>query len=136
MHSGRLSLGRGWAEFSTKLAYFNLECEHSETIGICAVCQNPSRCRHTKVSFAAPPSPLLAILGMIEVICNDRIGRKIRVKCNPDDTIADLKKLIAAQCGTRWEKIRIQKWYNTYKDHITLEDYEIKDGMGLELYYN
>ncbi|CAE7320986.1 UBL5 [Symbiodinium microadriaticum] len=73
---------------------------------------------------------------MIEVICNDRIGRKIRVKCNPDDTIADLKKLIAAQCGTRWEKIRIQKWYNTYKDHITLEDYEIKDGMGLELYYN
>lgn len=67
---------------------------------------------------------------MIEVICNDRIGRKIRVKCNPDDTIADLKKLIAAQCGTRWEKIRIQKWYNVYKDHITLEDYEIKDGMG------
>ena len=49
-----------------RLAYFNLECEHSETIGICAVCQNPSRCRHTKVSFAAPPSPLLAILGMIE----------------------------------------------------------------------
>eukprot|EP00406_Dinophysis_acuminata_P069615 CAMPEP_0179292638 /NCGR_PEP_ID=MMETSP0797-20121207/42959_1 /TAXON_ID=47934 /ORGANISM="Dinophysis acuminata, Strain DAEP01" /LENGTH=175 /DNA_ID=CAMNT_0021001757 /DNA_START=78 /DNA_END=603 /DNA_ORIENTATION=- len=72
---------------------------------------------------------------MIEVICNDRIGRKIRVKCNPDDTIGDLKKLIAAQCGTRWEKIRIQKWYNIYKDHITLEDYEIKDGMGLELYY-
>ena len=26
--------------------------------------------------------------------------------------------------------------YNVYKDHITLEDYEIKDGMGLELYYN
>eukprot|EP00419_Tripos_fusus_P030284 CAMPEP_0172712434 /NCGR_PEP_ID=MMETSP1074-20121228/61096_1 /TAXON_ID=2916 /ORGANISM="Ceratium fusus, Strain PA161109" /LENGTH=73 /DNA_ID=CAMNT_0013536361 /DNA_START=42 /DNA_END=263 /DNA_ORIENTATION=+ len=73
---------------------------------------------------------------MIEVICNDRIGRKIRVKCNADDTIGDLKKLIAAQCGTRWEKIRIQKWYNIYKDHITLEDYEIKDGMGLELYYN
>ncbi|CAE7507282.1 UBL5 [Symbiodinium sp. CCMP2592] len=130
MHSGRFSLGKGWAEFSTKLAYFHLECEHSETIGICAVCQNASRCRHTEVSFAAPPNPLLAILGMIEVICNDRIGRKIRVKCNPDDTIADLKKLIAAQCGTRWEKIRIQKWYNTYKDHITLEDYEIKDGMG------
>ena len=26
--------------------------------------------------------------------------------------------------------------YNIYKDHITLEDYEIHDGMGLELYYN
>jgi len=23
-----------------------------------------------------------------------------------------------------------------YKDHITLDDYEIHDGMGLELYYN
>ena len=38
--------------------------------------------------------------------------------------------------GTRAEKLRIQKWYTIYKDHITLEDYEIHDGMGLELYYN
>lgn len=35
--------------------------------------------------------------------------------------------------GTRPEKIRIQKWYTVYKDHITLEDYEIRDGMGLEM---
>eukprot|EP00375_Theileria_parva_P000077 XP_762746.1 ubiquitin [Theileria parva strain Muguga] len=73
---------------------------------------------------------------MIEVILNDRLGRKIRVKCNSDDTILDLKKLVAAQTGTRHDKIRIQKWYTVYKDHITLEDYEIKDGMGLELFYN
>ena len=73
---------------------------------------------------------------MIEVILNDRLGKKVRVKCNPDDTIGDLKKIVAAQTGTRPEKLRIQKWYNIYKDHITLEDYEIKDGMGLELYYN
>merc|ERR1711879_156658 len=73
---------------------------------------------------------------MIEVILNDRLGKKIRVKCNEDDTVGDLKKLVAAQTGTKWEKIRIQKWYNIYKDHITLEDYEIHDGMGLELYYN
>ena len=63
-------------------------------------------------------------------------GKKIRVKCNDDDTVGDLKKLVAAQTGTRPEKIRIQKSYNIYKDHITLEDYEIHDGMGLELYYN
>ncbi|SBS88783.1 ubiquitin-like modifier HUB1, putative [Plasmodium ovale curtisi] len=64
------------------------------------------------------------------------LGKKIRVKCNPDDTIGDLKKLVAAQTGTRADKIRIQKWYTIYKDHITLQDYEIKDGMSLELYYN
>ena len=53
-----------------------------------------------------------------------------------DDTVGDLKKLLAAQTGTRPEKLRIQKWYTVYKDHITLDDYEIHDGMGLELYYN
>ena len=72
---------------------------------------------------------------MIEVILDDRLGKKVRVKCNEDDTIGDLKKLAAAQLGTRPEKLRIQKWYTVYKDHITLEDYEIHDGMGLELYY-
>ncbi|EFA77659.1 ubiquitin-like protein 5 [Heterostelium album PN500] len=73
---------------------------------------------------------------MIEVVCNDRLGQKVRVKVNPDDTIGDLKKVIAAQIGIRPDKIRLQKWYNVYKDHITLEDYEIHDGDGLELYYN
>lgn len=29
------------------------------------------------------------------------------------------------RAGTRPEKIRIQKWYTIYKDHITLADYEI-----------
>jgi phage terminase small subunit len=33
-------------------------------------------------------------------------------------------------------KRRIQKWYTIYKDHITLDDYEVKDGSNLELYYN
>ena len=40
-------------------------------------------------------------LHMIEVICNDRLGKKIRVKCNEDDTIGDLKKLVAAHAGAQ-----------------------------------
>lgn len=47
---------------------------------------------------------------MIEVVLNDRLGKKVRVKCNANDTVGDLKKLAAAQLGTRAEKIRIQKW--------------------------
>jgi len=73
-------------------------------------------------------------MSMIEIVVNDRLGKKVRVKCSPNDTIGDLKKVIAAQTGTRPEKIRIQKYYTIYKDHITLADYEIHDGMGLELY--
>ncbi|KAL4251398.1 Ubiquitin-like modifier HUB1 [Abortiporus biennis] len=73
-------------------------------------------------------------MALIEVIANDRLGRKVRVKCSPDDTVGDLKKLIAAQTGTDWKKIQLKKWYTIYKDHITLADYEINDGMSLEMY--
>lgn len=33
------------------------------------------------------------------------ISFAVRVKCSPDDTIGDLKKLIAAQKGTKPEKV-------------------------------
>ena len=72
---------------------------------------------------------------MIEITVNDRLGKKVRVKCNEDDSIGDLKKLIAAQTGTRADKIVLKKWYTIFKDHIQLQDYEIHDGMNLELYY-
>lgn len=78
----------------------------------------------------------------------------MRVKCSPDDTVGDLKKLIAAQTGTDHTKIQLKKWcvgahspfapshrirsllrrYTIYKDHITLSDYEIHHGMSLEMY--
>ncbi|KAI8452984.1 ubiquitin-like protein [Phakopsora pachyrhizi] len=73
-------------------------------------------------------------MSFIEVTANDRLGTKVRVKCSKHDTIGDLKKLIAAQTGTRPEKIRLKKSNIEFKDHITLDDYEIHDGMSLELY--
>lgn len=57
----------------------------------------------------------------------------MRVKCLPDDTVGDFKKLLAAQIGTPAEKIVLKKGYTTFKDHITLADYEIHNGMNLEL---
>ncbi|KRX03323.1 hypothetical protein PPERSA_05681 [Pseudocohnilembus persalinus] len=73
---------------------------------------------------------------MIEIQVNDRLGKKERIKCRTDDKIGDIKKLVAAKTGIRPDKIKLQKWHQVYKDHITLEDYEIKDGMNLEMYYN
>jgi ubiquitin-like protein 5 len=72
---------------------------------------------------------------MIEVIVNDRMGKKVRVKCCKEDTIGDLKCLIAAQTGTKADHIVLKKSYSIYKDHITLFDYEITDGEMLEMYY-
>ncbi|KAI6183112.1 Ubiquitin-like protein 5 [Aphelenchoides bicaudatus] len=71
----------------------------------------------------------------IEITANDRLGKKIRLKCNLSDTIGDLKTLIAAQTGTRTDKIVLKKGNIIYKDQITLQDYEIKDGFNFELYY-
>ncbi|BGP52942.1 transcriptional repressor proteinral negative regulator of transcription subunit 4 [Rhodotorula sphaerocarpa] len=81
---------------------------------------------------------------LIEVIANDRLGnkgtpRQVRADSilnrddSSDDTVGDLKKLIAVQTGTKAEKIVLKKWYTIYKDHITLADYEIHDGMSLEM---
>lgn len=72
---------------------------------------------------------------MIEVIVNDRLGKKVRIKANPTDTVGDFKRLVAAQTGTRLEKIVLKKWYTIFKDNVTLADYEIHDGASLELYY-
>jgi hypothetical protein len=65
---------------------------------------------------------------VLQVIANDRLGRKgeintllhcsragpnfssVTVKCSPDDTVGDLKKLIAAQTGTDASKIQLKKW--------------------------
>lgn len=73
---------------------------------------------------------------MIEVIANDRHGRKERIKCFPTDTVLMLKKLIAAKLGTRHEKLKLQRANAVLNDQISLEDYEIKNGSSLEIYYN
>jgi len=73
--------------------------------------------------------------GMIEVIVNDRLGKKLRIKAAPSDTIGELKLVIAAASGTKPDKIVLKKWYTVFKDHITLDDYEIHDGASLEMYY-
>ncbi|KAI0002426.1 ubiquitin-related domain-containing protein [Russula compacta] len=73
-------------------------------------------------------------MALIEVIANNRLGHKVRVKCSSDDTVGDLKKLIAAQIGTSSDKLVLKRWYKPLKDNITLADYEIHDGTSLDLY--
>lgn len=73
---------------------------------------------------------------MIEVIVNDRLGKKVIVKCLSDDTVGDLKKVLGLQLGTSGSKLVLQKGGQILKDHITLDDYEIHDSTSLELYYS
>ena len=48
------------------------------------------------------------------------VGRKIKVFCEQDDTIEDLKKVVALQLHTEPTKLRIQRGSSEYKNHITL----------------
>lgn len=73
---------------------------------------------------------------MIEVSSNDRLGKKIKVKCLETDTIEDYKKILSLQIGTNYEKIVLKKGNQIFKNHITLEDYEIGDGFNFEMYYS
>ena len=73
---------------------------------------------------------------MMEVSVNDRLGKKILVKCMPEDTIGDFKKILAIQMGVPLvNKIVLQKGNAVLKNHITLDDYEIHDSTNLEMYY-
>ncbi|KAI8429358.1 hypothetical protein MSG28_000006, partial [Choristoneura fumiferana] len=78
---------------------------------------------------------LSGCLKMLEVTCNDRLGKKVRVKCNPDDTVGDLKKLIAAQTGTRsniacFSEFQ-QKTGKTSKQHNILPIWGTQETMNL-----
>lgn len=72
---------------------------------------------------------------MIAITVNDRLGKKVRLLCNEDDTIGDIKKVLAIKTGTKADRIVLKKWYRVFNDQITLADYEIGDGSNLELYY-
>ena len=71
---------------------------------------------------------------MIEVVCNDRLGKKVRVKCNSDDTIGDLKALVEAAAGIARAHQRL-----TFKhaplaiDERSLVSHGVRDGATLHL---
>lgn len=73
---------------------------------------------------------------MIEIIVNDRIGHKVRIKVNEDDTIKDVKILVAFKIGTRPERLRLQLANRVLVDSVTISDYEIHQGTEVDLLYD
>ncbi|GES84062.1 ubiquitin-like protein 5 [Rhizophagus clarus] len=63
---------------------------------------------------------------MIMVTCNDRLGKKVQVKCSPTDSILEFKKLLAAHIGTPYNKIKLRYGgINSLNNKLTLDDYSI-----------
>ncbi|CAI2165938.1 2508_t:CDS:2 [Funneliformis geosporum] len=73
---------------------------------------------------------------MIMVTCNDRLGKKVQVKCTPTDSVLEFKKLLAAHIGTPYNKIKLRYGgINSLNNKLTLDDYSISNGVNIELYY-
>uniref|UniRef100_A0A8C0ZNP0 Ubiquitin-like protein 5 n=1 Tax=Castor canadensis TaxID=51338 RepID=A0A8C0ZNP0_CASCN len=75
---------------------------------------------------------------MTEVVCKDCLGEKVKFQTN--DTTGDLEKvtgdkLITAKTSTHKNKIVLKKSQIVLKDHMSLGDCEIHDGMILRFYY-
>ncbi|CAI0412300.1 unnamed protein product, partial [Linum tenue] len=56
---------------------------------------------------------------------SDRQWKKAMMECNEDDIIENLKKQVATHTATKAKKIRSQKFYTIYTDHVTLKNYGI-----------
>ncbi|KAJ8754135.1 hypothetical protein K2173_002033 [Erythroxylum novogranatense] len=71
------------------------------------------------------------------VVLNARFETKVRVECQPNTTIKELKEKASSQTGTPCDKMKIRKWWMTLEDDKTLQQYRVGDGDGLDLYtYN
>ena len=71
----------------------------------------------------------------MDISASSRSGSKVTVSCESNITIFELKELMSVKLGTKPHKIILKKAYQHYKDQLTLEDYEIVDGINFELYY-
>lgn len=73
-------------------------------------------------------------LEMIIVHVNDRLGTKAAIPCLPSDTIRQFKIIVAAKIGREPHEILLKRQgMRPFKDMLTLADYEISNGVQLDL---
>ncbi|KAG5989157.1 hypothetical protein E4U54_004416 [Claviceps lovelessii] len=98
--------------------------------------ENKNKSRSTDAAAAAAPAAPAAGAGeeMIIVNVNDRLGSKSAVPCLPSDTVGQFKIMVAARIGREPSQIMLKRQgERPFKDHITLEDYGISNGVQLDL---
>ncbi|KAJ4131699.1 ubiquitin-like modifier hub1 [Fusarium equiseti] len=92
--------------------------------------------RERKEKKEEKPKPAVAQGGeeMIIVNVNDRLGTKAAVPCLESDTVGQLKLMVAARIGRDPGQIILKRQSERpFKDHITLGDYGISNGVQLDL---
>jgi hypothetical protein len=71
---------------------------------------------------------------MIIVTVNDRLGTKAQIPAFPSDTIGQFKVMVAMKVGREPHEILLKRQgERPFKDHISLGDYGISNGVQLDL---
>lgn len=87
---------------------------------------------------APPAAPVVAAAAdgeeMIIVHVNDRLGTKAAIPCFASDDIKSFKVMVAARIGREPHEILLKRQgERPFRDHITLEDYGVSNGVQLDL---
>ncbi|KAI5864401.1 ubiquitin-like protein [Durotheca rogersii] len=81
-----------------------------------------------------PAAPSSGGEEMIIVHVNDRLGTKAAIPCFASDPIKDFKIMVAARIGREPHEILLKRQgQRPFKDMLTLADYEISNGVQLDL---
>ncbi|TDZ39660.1 Ubiquitin-like modifier HUB1 [Colletotrichum spinosum] len=71
---------------------------------------------------------------MIIVHVNDRLGTKAAIPCLASDPVKMFKILVAARVGREPHEILLKRQgERPFKDHLTLEDYGVSNGVQIDL---
>lgn len=92
--------------------------------------------KEKKEKPAAAPVAAVAADGeeMIIVHVNDRLGTKAAIPCFASDNIKSFKVMVAARIGREPHEILLKRQgERPFKDHITLGDYGVSNGVQLDL---
>ncbi|KAF4844251.1 Ubiquitin-like modifier HUB1 [Colletotrichum siamense] len=91
----------------------------------------------TKPPKREKPAPAPAAAGgeeMIIVHVNDRLGTKAAIPCLASDPVKMFKILVAQRVGREPHEILLKRQgERPFKDHLTLEDYGVSNGVQIDL---
>ncbi len=71
---------------------------------------------------------------MIIVHVNDRLGTKAAIPCFASDLVRQFKVMVAMRIGREPHEILLKRQgERPFKDHLSLEDYGVSNGVQLDL---
>ncbi|TGJ87102.1 hypothetical protein E0Z10_g1706 [Xylaria hypoxylon] len=96
--------------------------------------KKPADADTSKPPARAPAAPVASGEEMIIVHVNDRLGTKAAIPCFASDRIKEFKIMVAARIGREPHEILLKRQgQRPFKDILTLADYEISNGVQLDL---